>query len=77
MTKDTILIVRFQMLTRQISRSEVSCHDSPDDCWMIIRNVVYDVTPFLLEHPGSTEVLLEYVSRTIQIFVNQFLSVRQ
>ena len=48
------------MLTREISRSEVNYHDSPDDCWLIIRNIVYDVTPFLMDHPGSMEVLIEY-----------------
>ncbi|KAH8343151.1 hypothetical protein KR059_005754 [Drosophila kikkawai] len=29
-------------------------------CWLIIKGNVYDVTKFLSEHPGGSDVLLEY-----------------
>ncbi|XP_017015778.2 cytochrome b5 [Drosophila takahashii] len=29
-------------------------------CWLIIKGNVYDVTKFLVEHPGGSEALLEY-----------------
>lgn len=32
---------------KHISLDEVSDHDSYDDCWIIIYDRVYDVTPFL------------------------------
>ncbi|XP_068665075.1 uncharacterized protein [Aristolochia californica] len=41
------------------SDSEVSLHASKNDCWLIIKGMVYDVTNFLEEHPGGDDVLVE------------------
>ncbi|XP_044498514.1 cytochrome b5-like [Mangifera indica] len=38
--------------------SQVSQHNTPKDCWLIINGKVYDVTKFLEDHPGGDEVLL-------------------
>ncbi|XP_044491614.1 cytochrome b5-like [Mangifera indica] len=40
------------------SLAEVSQHNSPKDCWLVIDGKVYDVTKFLDDHPGGDEVLL-------------------
>ncbi|KAJ3680124.1 hypothetical protein LUZ60_016402 [Juncus effusus] len=37
---------------------EVSSHNVAKDCWLIIHGKVYDLTPFMDEHPGGDEVLL-------------------
>ncbi|KAK9281299.1 hypothetical protein L1049_004196 [Liquidambar formosana] len=38
--------------------AEVSEHNSPQDCWLVIDGKVYNVTKFLEDHPGGDEVLL-------------------
>ncbi|KAG5675036.1 hypothetical protein PVAND_004975 [Polypedilum vanderplanki] len=47
----------------QISLSEVSLHDLPDDCWIIIYDRVYDVTNFLDNHVGGFDIIMEYAGR--------------
>lgn len=43
---------------RIISREEVLRHNTNEDCWLIIYNKVYNITPFLLKHPGGADLLL-------------------
>merc|ERR1739848_453861 len=36
--------------------SEVATHNRKSSCWVIIHNKVYDITEFLVQHPGGEEV---------------------
>lgn len=38
--------------------AEVAAHNSALSCWIVLDDRVYDVTKFLLEHPGGEEVIL-------------------
>lgn len=49
------------------SLSEVSEHDSYNDCWIILYDKVFDVTQFLLEHPGGEDVIMEHAGRDATI----------
>lgn len=40
--------------------SEVSNHCTHDDCWIVVRDHVYDVTEFLQLHPGGSEIIMEH-----------------
>lgn len=37
---------------------EVSLHNSPEDCWLVLHGMVYDVTGFDTTHPGGEAILL-------------------
>lgn len=40
-----------------ITSADVSQHATPDDCWTIIDGAVYDMTPFLNQHPGGSAAI--------------------
>ncbi|KAF7166458.1 hypothetical protein CNMCM5623_000113 [Aspergillus felis] len=46
-----------------LSTKEVSKHKTPDDCWIVVDNKVWDVTDFVEEHPGGSSVILRYAGR--------------
>ena len=37
---------------------EVAKHNTKRDCWIVIKNVVYDVTDFLKIHPGGSSIVM-------------------
>ncbi|KAI7874872.1 cytochrome b5 [Lichtheimia hyalospora FSU 10163] len=38
---------------------QVAKHNTRNDLWMVIHNKVFDITPFIDEHPGGAEVLFD------------------
>lgn len=45
---------------REISMEEVAQHNSAKSMWIVVDGVVYDMTPFLSEHPGGKRIPLKY-----------------
>ncbi|RWR88887.1 cytochrome b5 [Cinnamomum micranthum f. kanehirae] len=43
--------------------AEVAKHNQMKDCWLIIHGKVYDVTPYMNDHPGGDEILLGLTGR--------------
>ncbi|CAL5080993.1 unnamed protein product [Urochloa decumbens] len=43
--------------SRSYTKKEVSTHNTRKDCWIIIKDKVYDVTSYVEEHPGGDAIL--------------------
>ncbi|XP_076169224.1 uncharacterized protein LOC143147661 isoform X2 [Ptiloglossa arizonensis] len=48
---------------KTITLDEVAWHDTFDNCWIVVHDFVYDCTDFLKNHPGGSDVILEYAGR--------------
>eukprot|EP01121_Diplochlamys_sp_Union-15-3_P015491 TRINITY_DN5132_c0_g1_i1.p1 TRINITY_DN5132_c0_g1~~TRINITY_DN5132_c0_g1_i1.p1 ORF type:complete len:149 (+),score=32.26 TRINITY_DN5132_c0_g1_i1:60-449(+) len=42
---------------------QVSKHNTEKDCWVVIEGIVYNVTKFLDEHPGGSEILMNVAGK--------------
>eukprot|EP01098_Paradermamoeba_levis_P006546 TRINITY_DN2716_c0_g1_i1.p1 TRINITY_DN2716_c0_g1~~TRINITY_DN2716_c0_g1_i1.p1 ORF type:complete len:475 (+),score=148.08 TRINITY_DN2716_c0_g1_i1:129-1553(+) len=45
------------ILPMKISMDEVRQHNKPEDCYVIVKNKVFDVTLYLQHHPGGVDLL--------------------
>jgi len=45
--------------SKVIAKAELAKHNKRDDCWVSISGKVYDVTPFLDDHPGGSDIILD------------------
>ncbi|KAL3427897.1 cytochrome b2 [Phlyctema vagabunda] len=50
-------------MSRSISVQDIQKHNSLQDLWIVVDNVVYNVTDFAPEHPGGAEIILRYAGR--------------
>eukprot|EP00043_Microstomoeca_roanoka_P006349 m.62172 g.62172 ORF g.62172 m.62172 type:complete len:131 (-) comp13379_c1_seq3:303-695(-) len=50
-------------MSKIINYEQVAKHNSRESCFMVIHDKVYDVTKFLVEHPGGEEVMLDYAGK--------------
>lgn len=48
---------------RLISTQEISKHNSPEDCWLVIEDNVWDVSSYINDHPGGAALLLKFAGR--------------
>ena len=40
------------------SKAEILKHNKVNDCWIIVENLVFDISPFIAAHPGGVDVLM-------------------
>ncbi|CAE8631096.1 unnamed protein product, partial [Polarella glacialis] len=46
-----------------VSLEELAEHLTEASCWVLIRGAVWDLTPFLVDHPGGAGAILEFAGR--------------
>jgi len=45
--------------TAVINISEIATHNTPQDCWIIVNNMVYDVTEYIVNHPAGAKTITD------------------
>lgn len=48
---------------RKISVEEMDKHKTDKSCWVLLKDDVWDLTPFLMDHPGGPSAILEFAGR--------------
>ncbi|KAG8444821.1 hypothetical protein GDO86_009831 [Hymenochirus boettgeri] len=43
----------------EVTEEELAKHNKKDDCWICIRGMVYNITPYMEYHPGGEEELMK------------------
>ncbi|KAF9433994.1 fatty acid alpha-hydroxylase [Entomortierella beljakovae] len=62
------------MTAKSFSLAQVQEHNNADSCWVIHNNNVYDVTSFIMDHPGGEEFILDYAGNDISLIMKDELS---
>jgi cytochrome b involved in lipid metabolism len=44
----------------EITKEEVAKHNTPTDCWIILKGDVYNITSYLTMHPSGPECILNF-----------------
>ncbi|MBS3146638.1 cytochrome b5 domain-containing protein [Candidatus Woesearchaeota archaeon] len=47
----------------KLTIAELSTHNTNTNCWIMIRNKLYDVTNFLNKHPGEAKAIIPYCGK--------------
>lgn len=51
---------------RIFTAEDVATHKSATSCWITRHGKVYDVTPFVHDHPGGDDLLLKYAGQDVE-----------
>ena len=51
------------MSNQKYTLEEIDSHKEEKNCWVVIDNKVYDVSEYLEDHPGGSDVLFEYAGQ--------------
>lgn len=53
----------FEVPDKVFTAEEIAKHNSASDCWVIVKNVVLDLTEFLDDHPGGRESIINFAGK--------------
>ena len=45
---------------KYISLDEINQHNKAGDCWIVIHQKVYDVSKYMMQHPGGFKTMLDH-----------------
>ena len=50
---------------RIFTAEDVAVHNTRSSCWVSRNGKVYDVSPFLADHPGGDDLILNYAGKDV------------
>lgn len=56
--KQSVPAVKQNSINTQLTVSEVTVHNKPIDCQVIVGGLVYDLTSWISQHPGGAEAII-------------------
>lgn len=57
-SSDEAILETTTKLHQTFTLAQVSEHNSKEDAWIVIDGGVYDITPYVTEHPGGVKAIL-------------------
>merc|ERR1712070_409619 len=51
------------LVADEFTMEEVGKHNSKDDCWVVVGDMVLDVTEFLPDHPGGKKAIMLFAGK--------------
>lgn len=58
-----VKVINDHINPKQFTIEEISKHNTEQDCWVIIRDIVYDLTTFLPDHPGGKKAIMLFAGK--------------
>lgn len=53
----------FSIPEKEFTMDEVAQHNSKEDCWCVVKNVVLNLTEFLPNHPGGADSIVNFAGK--------------
>lgn len=57
-----------------LPRADVESHDTVESCFVTVGTKVYDITPFLQDHPGGADLVVQYGGKDVGHIMKDMLS---
>jgi len=54
---------QFTIPEKEFTMEEVAKHNKKNDCWVVVKGVVMDLTNFLEDHPGGANAIVNFAGR--------------
>lgn len=59
-----------------ITWDEVRRHNKRTDCWIVVNNIVYNMTTFKKKHPGGSKIVEFYAGQDATVRKNKLLHMK-